>query len=212
MLFRSRTGTLPFTPTHLSLAGDYGGTQTHWSIAAHGPQGELAIIDYGTVLAPEDLIELLKSKRYTGSDGRTHEIAVGLLDSGAHAHRIYRVCMRSGGRLFPSKGSKAEFARNLWNQSTVTEHPDVHLITFVTHSYKLTLYLDKIANRRAPLLTFPVDASAAFLNGHCGQRLRSEKTARGVRHFFPDVPHDHFGDCTILHLVIASMLSAGGKT
>jgi Phage terminase large subunit (GpA) len=76
------TGALPFIPRLLTLCGDPGERQTHWSIAAHLLNGEFCIIDYGTCLAPEDLLKLAASYRIKDSTGKEHRIGAGLVDSG----------------------------------------------------------------------------------------------------------------------------------
>ena len=66
--------------------------------------------------------------------------------------------------------------------------------------------LNRISKRLPPGVTFPIDSTPAFLHGHCGQRLKSEKTVRGYRQFFPPVAHDHYGDCTKENLVAGSII------
>lgn len=199
------TGTLPFAPIALTLAADLADLTTHWEVCAHAEDGTLAVIDYGTVLAPEDLLPIL-SRTYPGDGGASHRISFGLIDSGHQAHRVYRICARSAGRLFPSKGSGAEFGRSQWSQSQVADHPGLYLVGYIDHSFKLELYLNRIGGQRPPPVLFPQDATPAFLHGHCGQRLKTDKHARGIRHYFPPVADDHFGDCTKLNLVAGAIL------
>ena len=200
-----RTGEIPFVPVALTFAGDLGDEMTHWEIAAHGPEGELAVVDYGTVLAPEDVLPLL-DRTYPDPSGKHHRIIFGLLDSGHQAHRVYRICIRSQGRLFPSKGSGAETGRSTWSQNPVADYPGLYLVSYIDHLAKIELYLNRISKRLPPGVTFPIDSTPAFLHGHCGQRLKSEKTVRGYRQFFPPVAHDHYGDCTKENLVAGSII------
>lgn len=202
-----RAGTIPFPATHLTLTADPADTRTHWEISAHGRDGELAVVDFGTVLAPEHLLDLLANS-YADPSGRQHRIAFGLVDSGDQARRIYRLCAASGGKLWPSKGSAAEHGRSLWSQTEVRDHPGLHLVTYIDHAFKLDLYLGRIARRQPLPILFPADATAEFLNGHCGQRLKTERTVRGVRHYFPPVAEDHYGDCTKLALVCSAIANS----
>jgi phage terminase large subunit GpA-like protein len=89
-----RTGEIPFEPTHLTLSSDVADAMTHWEVAAHGPEGELAVIDSGTVLAPEDVLAQL-DRTYPAPSGKTWRVTFGLIDSGHQAHRVYRICARS---------------------------------------------------------------------------------------------------------------------
>lgn len=202
-----RTGHIPFVPRILTLCADPGDTATHWEIAAHGPAGEFAVIDYGTTLAPEDLLPLL-AHRYPDPEKKDHPVSFGLVDAGDQARRIYRLCASSGGRLFPSKGSGAEHGRSLWGQTELRDHLGLYLVTYIDHAFKLDLYLGRIARRQPSPILFPSDATPAFLHGHCGQRLRTDRTARGVRHYFPPVAHDHYGDCTKLNLLCAAIANS----
>jgi phage terminase large subunit GpA-like protein len=206
------TGRLPFIPRLITLCGDPGERQTHWSIAAHLLNGEFCIIDYGTCLAPEDLLKTSRDYRIHDLNGKEHRIGAGLVDSGDFTDRIYRLCGASAGILFPSKGSGANFG-NHFNASTLKSQHGLTLYTYLDYIAKRSLYLDTIQSRRPPAIRFPHDAGPEFINGHCGQKLVITRGPTGLmRKVFAPVANDHFGDCTKLHRVITwifQMIEAG---
>lgn len=195
-----RTGQLPVVPRFLALCADWGERMTHYSIAAHTDLGDLYIIEAGTVLAPKDLLKIIRDRTFTDPAGAEHRISRGLVDAGDCADLIYAVCDQSDGILYPSKGSGAGFGTVTWGP--VKAYPDLLLYTYIDHTAKRSLYLHTIAGRRPPLLHFPLDASPDFLHGHTGQQLIEERTAQGTRRVFKKIAWDHYGDCTKLHRVI----------
>lgn len=191
-----RCGVLPFDPCMLTLCTDSGERATHWSVAAWLPTGEMAIIDYGTVLAPEDISEIA-GREYVSPSGDSHHIHTGLMDSGFWTERVYQVCKNSGGVLYPCKGSGAEIGT--WRASELPDHPTLRLYTFTDYQAKADLYLGRIAQHKPPAIRFPIDSSEDFLKGHMGQRLVIPK-GKGKKEFAL-VRSDHYGDCSKQHLV-----------
>ena len=74
--------------------------------------------------------------------------------------------------------------------------------TYVDFFHKTGLYIDAISRRMAPHWWMPSNVGHEFIEGHCGQELKSKQTASRSIKFFKPVANDHFGDCTKGHRVI----------
>lgn len=201
-----RRGECPIEPCLVTVCADPGERQTHWSVEAWSPMGESWVIDYGTVLAIEDLIELSKKLEYPirGTDKTCKPSGGGLIDSGDFTDRVYAACAASGGMFFPSKGSGAQFGT--WTQSDLKNYESLFLYTYVDFQAKVSLYTDRIAKKLPPRLHFPGDVSEDFLLGHMGQRIIEAEKGRGKT--WKKVAGDHFGDCSKLNLVCWWILKA----
>lgn len=194
-----RLGICPEEPALVTLCADVADKQTHWSVEARRADGTAWLIDYGTVLAVEDLLPLLeRTYPISGSSTRAH-IQAGLVDSGWATDRVYRVCARSSRRLLPSKGSQAQVGT--WTTFTPTDFPELTGYVYVDFTAKCALYLDAIAKRMPPLLIWPADVGHDFLTGHTGQAMREKTTERGRIKYWRSVANDHYGDCSKLHRV-----------
>ena len=194
-----RQGACPIeTPWFVTFAADPGQMQTHWSVAAHNKEGEIFVFDYGEVLSPEDTLQILANEW-----PNKISISAGLIDSGDFTERIYDVCARANGILYPSKGSGGAFGT--WAQTELKERPGMLLYTYIDRAAKVSLYIDRIAMMKPPRLYFPMDSTEEFLRGHMGQRLVPSKTGKIKE--WRKVAGDHYGDCTKLHLVAHWILS-----
>jgi phage terminase large subunit GpA-like protein len=191
---------LPVEPRILTCCADVGERETHWSVEARIESGESWVIDYGTVLSPEDLITetFLSARRYQFGD-RWISPRFGLIDSGYNTERVYEVCARSRGLFMPSKGSTASFGT--WTLSQVSGYPQLRLVTYVDFTAKVEIYLNRINKKLPPQLHFPADVGQDFLDGHIGQQLLESPGSRHAPKYWKKVVADHYGDCTKLHAV-----------
>lgn len=195
-----RLGECPVEPVIVTLCADPGQKETHWTVEARAANGESWVIDYGTVLTPEDLLTIKDRLEYPikGTD-RKISPSCGLIDSGDATERIYAICSRSGGFFFPTKGSNASFGT--WGNSQVKGYSNLLLYTYVDYSAKMQLYIERISRKLPPLLHFPADIGSDFIAGLSGQKLLVNKNTRGVSKYFEAIPGDHYGDCTKLHQI-----------
>ena len=198
-----RFGTIPdflFSKlAYLTLCADPGQNETHWIIAAVCTDGEIAVVDCGTCLAPEDLVGIMKVKTFMAPNGKELRCRIGLVDSGDFTTRIYDLCHRSGGLLWPSKGSPASFGA--WSETALKTHPGLNLYTYVDYTAKLALYVEKVQKRLPPLLHLPADAPAELIHGMSGQQLLEQRTPRGTTKYWKKIRDDHYGDCVKLAMV-----------
>jgi phage terminase large subunit GpA-like protein len=195
-----KVGDLPVEPVIITLCSDPGQSETHWTAEARLATGEAWVIDYGTVLAIEDLLspDFIAARKYTFGEN-TYTPRFGLIDSGYNTERVYSLCARSAGLYMPAKGSTASFGT--WTQSAVNGYPSLRLVTYVDYTAKTELYLERINKRLPPLLHFPGNADKSFIEGHTGQQLLQNKNSRLTPHYWKKVIADHYGDCSKLHAV-----------
>ena len=190
----------PIEPALVTLCADVGEKETHWTVEARNETGESWVLEYGTVLAPEDLIvpSFLEARRYPTPSGRIVHPTAGLIDSGFNTERVYSVCINSDRLLWPYKGSDAAFG--LWSASEV-KGTGLVLYTGVDYTLKTALYLDRIGKRLPPLLHLPADTGRDFIQGLSGQQLMESKTNKSLGRFWKPVRNDHFGDCVKMSML-----------
>jgi hypothetical protein len=189
-------------PVLLSICADPGQKETHWSVEARNLAGESWVIDYGSVLAIDDLnsAAFLSGLRYRVQGTEIYHCpTVGLVDSGDFTTTVYDMCAASGGRYFPSKGSAASFGT--FSKSRIHGYPNLLLFTYVDFTWKFSLYDERIGRRLPPLLHWPADVGRDFIQGHAGQKILENRKNRNTPRFFAKVANDHWGDCSKLHQV-----------
>lgn len=188
----------PVVPALVTIAADVGERRTHWSVQAWEKNGTSYVIDHGTCLGPEDLLTLIPSMEYPiiGTDERC-KVMNGLIDSGDFTEHVYNVCLRSGGTLYPSKGSGAN--SGTYRESRLENYGNYPLYLYSDYQAKTALYEGKIARKENPRLYFASDVDEEFLVGHMGQRKVASKD--GKSRTWKSVAQDHYGDCSKLHLV-----------
>lgn len=190
-----RKGGCPVEPVLLTMCADIGQNVSHWSTMAWGETGEGYVIDYGTMTAPEDILEIAARQLFITPSGRKAVIGSGLIDSGFNASAVYRVCSLSDGIFFPAKGSKATMGTV--GSSILKDYPTMPLYTVNEFYSKVALFIDRIEKRKAPFLHFPADADDEWLSAFEGQRIITN--AKTGRREFRVVANDHYADTVRLH-------------
>ena len=197
MLFRS----CPVDPVDFTLTADPGERETHWSVEATAADGSAWVVDYGTVHTIEDLLPVLDREWPVKGTTKRARIMTAAIDSGYATERVYRLCTASRGRLWPLKGSGAEFGKPV-DVSRIPTYPQLVLYTYVDFYFKSALYIDAISRRSAPLWWLPANTGHDLIVGHSGQELRAKQTAQRSIRFWRPVANDHFGDSSKMHRVI----------
>lgn len=187
-----RRGELPRHYYYLVVAYDPGQNQTHWVAQAIGRGGETWVVDWGTLLG----ISTTDATPGIGAHFESLEWGgvrpdFGLIDSGDWAQKVYDECYKYYGKLWPTKGSGANFGS--WNVSEVKSHPGLELYLYVDRTAKMELYAGRIQKGAAPALHLPEDADQDLLAGLSGQQL--EKPRGGGLAQWRKLPNDHYGDC-----------------
>lgn len=193
--------TCPVVPVDFTFSADVGERMTHWSIEATAADGQCYLIDYGTVLSVEDVLPILDREYPIRGTDKKARITIGVIDSGYQTERVYRLCANSRGRLWPIKGSAAEFGKPV-DATKIPTWTMLILYTYVDFFHKMSLYIDGIVRRMAPQWWMPANVGHDFIEGHSGQELKSKQTASRTIKFFKPVANDHYGDCTKGHRII----------
>lgn len=191
-----RRAIIPHRPYRLVITADVGDYRTHWEVAAHMPDEEIFIIDWGTVTAVEDLIALPQQLRYQLAGTEEYfSPDQGLVDARDQTVRVYDMCQQTRGVWFPASGSDARVGT--WTYTPLKTH-QLDLYTFNTHQLKLELYRNLILKQAAPRLYMPADATEDLILGHSGQQL--VRAPNGGEQW-KKVAGDHYGDCTLRQLL-----------
>ena len=185
-------GTCPIEPAHLVTCADIGQDKQHWVTVAFDATGASFVLDYGTTLAIEDLLEDSPRRSYRTPSGAEVSPECGLMDSGFATFRVYTACQASAGFWHAGKGSGATFGSKI-SRTVLPDFPGVVLYTFVDHAIKTELFTDRIRNAHPPL-KLPADSTDDLFRGLGGQRLVPRKTAAGSELVWKSVAQDHYMD------------------
>lgn len=190
---------IPRRPYAMALTADVGDYRTHYEVGAIFDNGEIAIIDWGTVLTIEDLNTLQGQLKYR-IQGTEDYVACsqGLVDSRDQKLRVYEMCQRSRGFWWPADGADADHGH--WGMTRLNQY-GLDLFTFNTHAFKTACYKNAIKEQQAPRIYIPKDADEELIHGHGGQQLLRIAGKKAWK----KIPHDHFGDCT-LRLILARLI------
>lgn len=185
-------GTCPIEPAHIVTCADIGQDKQHWVTVAFDATGASFVLDYGTTLAIEDLLEDSPRRTYRTPSGADVSPECGLMDSGFATFRVYTACQASAGFWHAGKGSGATFGSKI-SRTVLPDFPGVVLYTFVDHAIKTELFTDRIRNSHPPL-KLPADSTDDLFRGLGGQRLVPRKTAAGSELVWKSVAQDHYMD------------------
>ncbi|WP_395739310.1 terminase gpA endonuclease subunit [Prosthecobacter sp.] len=194
-----RRGIIPCTPVALFSGSDVGDYKTHWINAAIFENDEIAIIDWGTVLTPEDLIPASTTWKYqVANTSTTLQVSRGLIDSADQSVRVYNMCQASRGFWWPAAGSDSRSGS--WGFTPLKTH-QLDRYTFNTFQFKKELYINLIQKQKSPRIYLPQDADEDLIAGLSGQQLI---TVKGKEEF-KKIPNDHYGDC-LLRILLARII------
>lgn len=202
-----RRRTIRRVPLGLYMGADIGDYKQHWVVGAVYDDDEIDIIDYGTCVSIDDLLQLRHQLRYqVATTGEWLQPQKGLVDSKDRTLEVYSMCRRSVGFWFPSRGTDA--ATGTWGVTSADyQRPDLY--SFVTHTFKRALYITHVKDRLSPRFSIPRDADEEFILGLSGQQV----VIVNHREAFKRVAHDHYGDaCIRILLARFIMRAARGET
>lgn len=196
-----RRNMIPRRPQCLILGADVGDYKTHYAVGAVFDNDEIALIDWGTVLTPEDLIELKKLKYQIAGTDDYMSPAKGLVDSKDQTVRVYNMCQASNGFWFPAAG--VDTRTGSWGWTPLKTHA-TDRYTFNSFAFKKEFYINLIQKQRAPRFYIPRDADEDLIDGLSGQQLLVEKG----REAFKKLPNDHYGDACLRVILGRTILRA----
>jgi phage terminase large subunit GpA-like protein len=185
-------GTCPIEPRVVVTCADCGQDKQHWVTTAFSENGASYVIDYGTTLTVEDLLQDPPLRKYTTPSGNVVSPECGLMDSGYATFRVYAACQASAGFYHPAKGSSATFGTRI-SRTAIDNFPGVVLYTFVDHAIKTELFIDRIKDQK-PEIKLPKKITTEFIAGLSGQKLVPRKTPSGQVYIWKEVREDHYMD------------------
>jgi hypothetical protein len=109
------------------------------------------------------------------------------MDSGWATEKVYDVCERMRGFLWPTKGDNR--AHGTWKETTAASRPHLRLFTYSDTQIKDELYSRLIQRQKAPRLWLPADVTTDVILGLSGQQ-KDRATGK-----WKELPADHYGDC-----------------
>lgn len=192
-----RRGELPPRFHYLVVAYDCHQADQWWAVCAIGDGGEQWVIDWGSLLSIEDIPAHAAGLCYAGKP-----ITMGYVDSGYATGAVYDACARSGGLLWPTKGSEARFGT--YTEREILTHPGLILTIYSDHQAKTALYGERIASGRGAAFHVPRDADEILMRGLSGQELGKRGGMRLPT--WKPVAGDHLGDCCKLCALSWSVL------
>lgn len=182
-------GEVPPGTQYLCIAYDCHNKGQYWTVCAMGLEGEQWVIDWGIVNAIEEIPAHAAGLQYGGMP-----VQVGYIDSGYQTEKVYAACAKSGGKLWPSKGTDAR--HGTWTEMSVPGWPLLTLTLYSDHQAKNALYAERIAAGRGAPLHVPRNADQALMAGLSGQELSRRNGAQVAT--WKKVAEDHYGDCVKL--------------
>ncbi|MEG0587833.1 MAG: terminase gpA endonuclease subunit, partial [Akkermansia sp.] len=191
---RYRRGSLPDQYYFIVVGYDPGQNRTHWVAQAIGKGGQSWVIDWGTILG------IRTEKDSPGIGAHFDKLSfcgvkpmLAIVDSGDWTEQVYSECYAFFGKLYPSKGTDAQFGT--WNVTDVKTFPGLELYLYVDKQAKNELYASRMQAGNAPSLNLPEDADNDLMAGLKGQELIVLPSGRTQ---WKKLPNDHYGDCVKL--------------
>jgi len=213
-------GEIPFIPALMCLTIDRQLDKRKWIISAFNSSGVQAIIDYGACLSDADILEKLDDPRaHHGGPlvclaDPTRKIIIdwGLYDSGFERDEVYKVCIRSDWRIYPSKGAGGLSAggRMVEGKEDFWEGTPILLYQYHDYHLKVHFYKGKIEKRNDPRLYLPEDVTDDFIIEWTTESLAPKYLSSGYRimewqHDKSKGPND-YGDCGKMQYVLWQIL------
>lgn len=196
-------GMVPAKKGILYAGADIGQSASHWVVAMVDFEGNIWVVDWGTVLGIDDLLKERMKWVYhrAGKPEAKLRPMVGLVDSGDFTSEVYKMCQRSGRFWWPSKGSNAGSGE--WSQTKLSAYQGLTLYTYVDKVAKDELYDLRIQRKQGRRLFLPADVTTDLIDGLRGQ----ERINKGIRAQWKDVREDHYGDAIKLVQTISWIFS-----
>lgn len=195
-----RRGTIPWKPRCCVLGSDVGGTYARWiALALHQNLFDLALVDWGEELDPDDIRHIIQTARWKiiGTDLEI-PIHLGFQDARYRTRDVYAAALSSQNRLVPCMGIGGAAAKSLklWSHNQIPSYPrKLKRLDYNDQRAKDGLYLDRIKRMRRRLW-FPCDIEEHpdFIAELCNERQKQDKNGNW---FWPDETEgpNHWADC-----------------
>lgn len=225
-------GVSPWLPRAIVLGADVGLGYVKWVVLAMritaDHHGEAALMDYGLVREPEDLLQILSKQTYLcAEDQKSYPITIGGVDEKYQTLKVQQACLKSQRRLWPTAGIGSDVTiRSIGFTHIPGAPPWFGFINYNDRDAKHDLYTDRIgswahwrelgcpadpalAPSGPPLHYFqelsdaPNSPHLEFLNEHTKERLVEVPGAHARRQFiFKRFGPNHWPDAIKVALVM----------
>ncbi len=183
-------GHVPNRDGILVAGADWGERETHWVVGLIDREGNIWIVDWGSVTGIRDLIRAKEEWGYYRPNEPTRRVIPirGFVDSGDNTSEVYKMCQSSSSFWWPTKGSDASSGD--WHQTVLKNYPGLSLYTFSDKVAKDELYDLRIHQKKGRRLYLPENANHEIIAGLSGQK----RLDHGFRSRWKKVKNDHAGD------------------
>ena len=215
-----KRGEIPFIPALMTITVDRQLDKRKWIISAWNSAGVQAIVEYGACLSDSDIFDMLDDPRAhhggplvcLADPARKIVIEWGLADCGFEPDEVYKLCIRSEWRIYPSKGAGglSSGGRLVEGREDFWEGTPILRYQYHDHHLKVHFYKGKIEKRNDPRLYLPEDVSDDFILEWTTESLAPKYLSSGYK--IMEWQHDKskgandWGDCGKMQWVLWQIL------
>lgn len=204
-----KRGTIPWKPRSIILTADVGLTYVKWGVSAfrrslEWGDGEMAVIDWGKDLHPDDVPRRMQLLRYPCLEtGEKYGISLGKMDAKYRRIEVHKACLKLPRKLFPSVGIRAGLSLRSVSANKVKNRPGwFFILVYNDDDAKSELYIDRIGawahwlkigqpadeKPMTARIWFPEDVNSSEpINGYSGKDFLAEHT----REHLGEMPNGH---------------------
>ena len=201
---------LPVRPELITLCADKQGSELKLTVFVWGAGWEAWPIEYVRVPHEDDLLDFVRDRKYQ-FEGKDYAIDWGMVDAHYKPKDVYRCCVKSDGRLFPSMGmaGSASFrGKQVKMREDFIEGAHLVIYDYFSHAVESDFYLGKVQRMSEPRLWLPSDMGDEWSSELKSSKL-IVKNGKQLWSKDDDVPND-FGDTCKMQYVMREILMAQG--
>ena len=201
---------LPMAPSVITVTVDKQGSELKGTVFAWDEDWQAWPIEYFRVGHEDDVLNLVEDRVYY-YEAAEYKIGCGIIDSHYKPKEVYRACVRSKGKLFPSMGmaGNAGFrGKHIKTREDFIDGRVVIIYDYFNHAIESDFYLNKVKDMSEPRLWLPND-----MGDEWGRELKSAKlivkNKKEVWDKNSEVPNDWGDTCKMQYVVREILMSEG---
>lgn len=142
----------PWLPRAIVLGSDVGLGYVKWVVLAlritQEYHGECALLDYGLVREPDDILRLMEKQTYLcAEDNKSYSITLGGMDEKYETLKVQQACLKSQRRLWPTAGIGSDVTiKSIGFTQIPGAPPWFGFISYNDRDAKHDLYTDRIGS------------------------------------------------------------------
>lgn len=193
-----KRGTLPFSPFIVLLGSDVGLDYARWVVVAMRDDGEMAVIDWGSELAPSSVAEIVMNEEWpeAAHPEKRHPVNCAFIDGKYRKEDCYTACLSVRGKMWPCSGGESARGKQSFSLGRLPTYPKwFGLLSFNDRDFKSELYIDRL-KKAEPRIWFPTDTSDDLIEELCHEELVEDESAPTAGMFkWVRTGPNHYGDC-----------------